>query len=135
MAVQSFDGEHNMGHLWGDVLALYFVVGAAEKGREDPDRELRRRHDRPGPEVAEREEGPPPEQTSRYQQKMIVTDPPSQDMGHDQADKPYRACDRYEGCNHHRGRAQDSDPESLEVYAPTRRQLFAGQQEILAALL
>jgi hypothetical protein len=26
MAVQSFDGEHNMGHLWGDVLALYFVA-------------------------------------------------------------------------------------------------------------
>lgn len=26
MAVQSFDSEHNMGHLWGDVLALYFVA-------------------------------------------------------------------------------------------------------------
>jgi hypothetical protein len=26
MAVQSFDGGHNMGHLWGDVLALYFVA-------------------------------------------------------------------------------------------------------------
>ena len=27
MAVQSFDGDHNMAHLWGDVLAL-FAVGA-----------------------------------------------------------------------------------------------------------
>jgi len=26
MAVQSFDGEHNMGHLWGDVLALFAVA-------------------------------------------------------------------------------------------------------------
>jgi len=26
MAVQSFDGEHNMGHLWGDVLVLYLVA-------------------------------------------------------------------------------------------------------------
>ncbi len=27
MAVQSFHGEHNMGHLWGDVLALFIVAG------------------------------------------------------------------------------------------------------------
>lgn len=26
MAVQSFDGDHNMGHLWGDVLALFAVA-------------------------------------------------------------------------------------------------------------
>ena len=26
MAVQSFDGIHNMGHLWGDVLALFAVA-------------------------------------------------------------------------------------------------------------
>ena len=26
MAVQSFDGTHNMGHLWGDVLALFAVA-------------------------------------------------------------------------------------------------------------
>jgi hypothetical protein len=26
MAVQSFDGSHNMGHLWGDVLALFAVA-------------------------------------------------------------------------------------------------------------
>lgn len=26
MAVQSFDGNHNMGHLWGDVLALFAVA-------------------------------------------------------------------------------------------------------------
>jgi hypothetical protein len=26
MAVQSFDGETNMGHLWGDVLALFAVA-------------------------------------------------------------------------------------------------------------
>ena len=26
MAVQSFDGDHNMGHLWGDVLALLAVA-------------------------------------------------------------------------------------------------------------
>jgi len=26
MAVQSFDGAHNMGHLWGDVLALFAVA-------------------------------------------------------------------------------------------------------------
>ena len=26
MAVQAFDGDHNMGHLWGDVLALYLVA-------------------------------------------------------------------------------------------------------------
>jgi prepilin signal peptidase PulO-like enzyme (type II secretory pathway) len=26
MTVQSFDGEHNMGHLWGDVLVLYLVA-------------------------------------------------------------------------------------------------------------
>jgi Family of unknown function (DUF6632) len=24
--VQSFDGDHNMGHLWGDVLALFAVA-------------------------------------------------------------------------------------------------------------
>lgn len=28
MAVQSFDGAHNMGHLWGDVLALFAVAAA-----------------------------------------------------------------------------------------------------------
>jgi hypothetical protein len=27
MAVQSFQGPHNMGHLWGDVLALFVVAG------------------------------------------------------------------------------------------------------------
>lgn len=26
MAVQSFQGHHNMGHLWGDVLALFAVA-------------------------------------------------------------------------------------------------------------
>jgi len=26
MAVQSFDGDHNMGHLWGDVFALFAVA-------------------------------------------------------------------------------------------------------------
>jgi len=26
MAVQSFDGDHNMGHLWGDVSALFAVA-------------------------------------------------------------------------------------------------------------
>ena len=26
MAVQSFDGDHNMGHLWGDVAALFAVA-------------------------------------------------------------------------------------------------------------
>jgi hypothetical protein len=26
MAVQSFEGDHNMGHLWGDVLALFVVA-------------------------------------------------------------------------------------------------------------
>ncbi len=26
MAVQSFEGHHNMGHLWGDVLALFVVA-------------------------------------------------------------------------------------------------------------
>jgi hypothetical protein len=26
MAVQSFDGSHNMGHLWGDVSALFAVA-------------------------------------------------------------------------------------------------------------
>jgi hypothetical protein len=26
MAVQSFDGSHNMGHLWGHVLALFVVA-------------------------------------------------------------------------------------------------------------
>lgn len=26
MAVQSFQGHHNMGHLWGDVLALFVVA-------------------------------------------------------------------------------------------------------------
>jgi hypothetical protein len=26
MAVQSFSGHHNMGHLWGDVLALFLVA-------------------------------------------------------------------------------------------------------------
>ena len=26
MAVQSFSGDHNMGHLWGDVLALFAVA-------------------------------------------------------------------------------------------------------------
>jgi hypothetical protein len=26
MAVQSFQGDHNMGHLWGDVLALFVVA-------------------------------------------------------------------------------------------------------------
>jgi hypothetical protein len=26
MAVQSFQGQHNMGHLWGDVLALFAVA-------------------------------------------------------------------------------------------------------------
>jgi hypothetical protein len=26
MAVQSFDGDHNMGHLWGDVLVLFAVA-------------------------------------------------------------------------------------------------------------
>lgn len=26
MAAQSFDGAHNMGHLWGDVLALFAVA-------------------------------------------------------------------------------------------------------------
>jgi hypothetical protein len=26
MAVQSFSGEHHMGHLWGDVLALFAVA-------------------------------------------------------------------------------------------------------------
>ena len=26
MAVQSFDGDHTMGHLWGDVLALFLVA-------------------------------------------------------------------------------------------------------------
>ena len=26
MAVQSFDGDHNMGHLWGDVSALFVVA-------------------------------------------------------------------------------------------------------------
>ena len=26
MAVQSFDGDHNMGHLWGDVTALLAVA-------------------------------------------------------------------------------------------------------------
>ena len=26
MAIQSFDGDHNMGHLWGDVLALFAVA-------------------------------------------------------------------------------------------------------------
>lgn len=26
MAVQSFDGSNNMGHLWGDVLALFVVA-------------------------------------------------------------------------------------------------------------
>lgn len=26
MAVQSFHGDHNMGHLWGDVLALFAVA-------------------------------------------------------------------------------------------------------------
>jgi len=26
MAVQSFNGDHNMGHLWGDVLALFAVA-------------------------------------------------------------------------------------------------------------
>ena len=26
MAWQSFDGEHNMGHLWGDVPALFIVA-------------------------------------------------------------------------------------------------------------
>lgn len=26
MAVQSFDGDHHMGHLWGDVLALFAVA-------------------------------------------------------------------------------------------------------------
>jgi hypothetical protein len=26
MAVQSFDGDHNMGHLWGDVSALFGVA-------------------------------------------------------------------------------------------------------------
>ena len=26
MAMQSFDGGHNMGHLWGDVLALFAVA-------------------------------------------------------------------------------------------------------------
>ena len=26
MAVQSFDGAHNMGHLWGDVAALFAVA-------------------------------------------------------------------------------------------------------------
>jgi hypothetical protein len=26
MAVQSFDGDHNMGHLWGDVLVLFVVA-------------------------------------------------------------------------------------------------------------
>lgn len=26
MAVQSFDGDHNMGHLWGDVAALFVVA-------------------------------------------------------------------------------------------------------------
>jgi hypothetical protein len=31
MAVQSFQGHHNMGHLWGDVLAL-FVVAAVLAG-------------------------------------------------------------------------------------------------------
>ena len=25
-AVQSFDGSHNMGHLWGHVLALFVVA-------------------------------------------------------------------------------------------------------------
>jgi hypothetical protein len=24
--VQSFDGDHNMGHLWGDVLVLFAVA-------------------------------------------------------------------------------------------------------------
>jgi hypothetical protein len=28
MAVQSFDGDHNMGHLWGDVLGLFAVAAA-----------------------------------------------------------------------------------------------------------
>lgn len=27
MVVQSFDGAHNMGHLYGDVLALFLVAG------------------------------------------------------------------------------------------------------------
>lgn len=26
MAVQSFDGDHNMGHLWGDVLVLFVIA-------------------------------------------------------------------------------------------------------------
>jgi hypothetical protein len=26
MAVQAFDGDHNMGHLWGDVLVLFVVA-------------------------------------------------------------------------------------------------------------
>ena len=26
MAVQSFDGNHHMGHLWGDVLAMFAVA-------------------------------------------------------------------------------------------------------------
>jgi len=26
MAVQSFSGHHTMGHLWGDVLALFVVA-------------------------------------------------------------------------------------------------------------
>jgi len=26
MAVQSFDGDHNMDHLWGDVVALFAVA-------------------------------------------------------------------------------------------------------------
>lgn len=26
MAIQSFDGAHNMGHLWGDVLTLFVVA-------------------------------------------------------------------------------------------------------------
>jgi hypothetical protein len=27
MLVQSFSGEHHMGHLWGDVLALFLIAG------------------------------------------------------------------------------------------------------------
>ena len=26
MAVQTFNGDHNMGHLWGDVLAMLAVA-------------------------------------------------------------------------------------------------------------
>ena len=40
MAAQSFDGAHNMGHLWGDVLALFAVAAvlASLAPREAEDR-------------------------------------------------------------------------------------------------